>query len=112
MRNNRTAILMITALFVFALVLATPANASDDAAALYKSKCASCHAADGSGDTPAGKKTGTRAFSSPEVQKMTDAQLTEVTTNGKNKMPAYKGKLTDDQIKSLVAYVKELGKKK
>lgn len=110
MMRTKTAILMIVALFAFALV--TPANASDDAAALYKSKCASCHAADGSGDTPAGKKTGTHAFSSPDVQKMTDAQLTEVTTNGKNKMPAYKGKLTDEQIKALVAYVKELGKKK
>ena len=110
MMRNKTAILMIVALFAF--VLAAPANASDDAVALYKSKCVSCHAADGSGDTPAGKKTGTHAFSSPEVQKMTEAQLTEVTTNGKNKMPAYKGKLTDEQIKALVAYVKELGKKK
>jgi len=110
MRHKRLAIVTILVLFVF--TLATPANASDDAATLYKSKCASCHAADGSGDTPAGKKTGTHAFSSPEVQKMTDAQLTEATTNGKNKMPAYKGKLTDEQIKSLVAYVKELGKKK
>jgi mono/diheme cytochrome c family protein len=28
------------------------------------------------------------------------------------KMPAYKGKLTDDQIKGLVAYIRELAKKK
>lgn len=110
--RNKTAVLIVTAMFVFALALATPASAADDAAALYKSKCVSCHAADGSGDTPAGKKTGAHAFSSPEVQKMTDAQLIEVTEKGKNKMPAYKGKLTDGQIKALVAYVKELGKKK
>jgi mono/diheme cytochrome c family protein len=106
------ALLMTFALFLFLLAVAAPANAADDAAALYKSKCASCHAADGSGDTPAGKKTGARPFSSPEVQKMTDAELTEATVNGKKKMPGYKGKLTDDQIKALVEYVKELGKKK
>jgi mono/diheme cytochrome c family protein len=33
-------------------------------------------------------------------------------TNGKNKMPAYKGKLADDQIKELVAYIRDLAKKK
>jgi mono/diheme cytochrome c family protein len=27
-------------------------------------------------------------------------------------MPAYKSKLTDDQIKQLVGYIRELGKKK
>jgi mono/diheme cytochrome c family protein len=48
---------------------------------------------------------------SPEVQKMTDAQLTEATTNGKGKMPAYKDKLSADQIKGLVAYVRALAKK-
>jgi mono/diheme cytochrome c family protein len=46
------------------------------------------------------------------VQKETDAQLIDIVTNGKNKMPAYKGKLTDDQIKGLVGYVRELAKKK
>ena len=52
-----------------------------------------------------------RDLSSPEVQSQTDAQLTEIVTNGKNKMPAYKGKLTDDQIKGLVVYIRELAKK-
>jgi cytochrome c6 len=47
------------------------------------------------------------------VQKQTDAQLIDVTANGKGKkMPAYKGKLTDDQIKELVGYIRGIGKKK
>jgi cytochrome c6 len=71
-----------------------------------------CHAADGSGNTPAGKATKARDFASPEVQSLTDAQLSEIITNGKDKMPAYKGKLTDDQIKGLVTYIRELAKKK
>ncbi len=49
---------------------------------------------------------------SAEVQKQTDAQLTDSITNGKGKMPAYKGKLTEEQIKQLVAYTRELAKKK
>jgi cytochrome c5 len=37
---------------------------------------------------------------------MTDAQLTEIVAKGKNKMPAYDGKLTADQIKALVAHMR------
>jgi len=77
----------------------------------YKSKCQMCHGADGTGDTPAGKSTKVRSFSSPEVLKMSDDDLIAVTTNGKNKMPAYKGKLTDAQIKDLIAYIHTLQKK-
>ena len=32
------------------------------------------------------------------------------TTNGKDKMPAYKGKLTDAQIKDVIAYMRTLEK--
>jgi mono/diheme cytochrome c family protein len=83
---------------------------ADDAAALYKAKCAGCHAADGSGNSPAGKAMSVPDLRSADIQKKTDAQLIDSTTNGKGKMPAYKGKLTDDQIKSLVTYVHTLAK--
>lgn len=79
---------------------------------IYKTKCASCHAMDGSGTTPAGKKTGVRDFRSPEVQKQTDAQLIEITAKGKNKMPGFEKKLREEQIRQLVAYVRELANKK
>ena len=52
-----------------------------------------------------------RDLGSDDVQKQTDAQLTEIVENGKGKMPAYKGKLTDDQIKQLVGYIRSLKKK-
>ena len=101
-----------SALIVFALALfaALPAR-GDDVAATFKAKCAGCHAADGSGDSPAGKAMKTPDLRSDEVQKMTDAQLIDATTNGKGKMPAYKGKITDDQIKDLVAFIRTLAKK-
>ena len=92
---------------------AAPLRADGDAASLFKAKCAVCHGADGSGNTAMGKQMQAPDLRSEEVQKQTDAQLIDATTNGKGKkMPAYKGKLTDDQIKQLVAYIRELGKKK
>lgn len=39
---------------------------------------------------------------------MSEEDLAKVTTDGKNKMPSYKGKLTDDQIKALAKYIKDL----
>ena len=45
------------------------------------------------------------------MQGQTDAQLTDIVTNGKGKMPAYKGKLTDAQIKELVGFIRSLAKK-
>jgi mono/diheme cytochrome c family protein len=50
-------------------------------------------------------------FASEEVQKMSDADLTDAIAKGKGKMPAYKT-LTPDQVKDLVAYVRAFGKKK
>ena len=104
-------IAIMLALVVLVMMVA-PAAFAADSAALYKTKCAMCHAADGSGDTPMGKKMAAHDFRSPEIQKMTDAQLIEITTKGKNKMPGYDQKLTADEIKGLVAYICELAKKK
>jgi cytochrome c6 len=76
----------------------------------YKAKCAMCHGADGLGETPAGKSTKAHPFNSPDAVKMSDADLIAITTNGKEKMPAYKGKLTDAQVKDVVTYIRTLQK--
>jgi mono/diheme cytochrome c family protein len=84
-----------------------------DAAALYNNetapKCASCHNADGKGN-PA-MKTSMKDlpdFTDAAWQKKeTDAELIETIKNGHKPMPAYKDKLSDDQIKALVAYVRK-----
>jgi|SRR5581483_1861447 len=99
-------------LLIVAVVGFTTQLRAQDAATTYKAKCAMCHGADGKGDTPAGKKMGARDFASPEVQKASDADLTQIIEKGKNKMPAYTGKLTAAQIKDLVAYVRQFGKGK
>jgi mono/diheme cytochrome c family protein len=89
-----------------------PAHADTPAETTYKAKCAACHGPDGSGDTVVGKKLGTHDLRSAEVQKMTDAELTEILAKGKNKMPAYEKSLKPDEIKGLVAYLHTLAPKK
>jgi mono/diheme cytochrome c family protein len=84
---------------------------ADDATALYKAKCVACHAADGSG-TPVGTKLGAHDLRSADVQKMSDAELAGIITNGKNKMPAYAKTLKPDELKGLVAYVRSLAANK
>jgi len=88
-----------------------PAVAQNEGAAAYKAKCAGCHSADGSGSSPAGKAMHLRDLGSADVQKQTDAELTEITANGKGTMPGYKGKLTDEQIKQVVAFMRTFAKK-
>lgn len=48
---------------------------------------------------------------SEDVQKLSDAELTQIVTKGKNKMPAYEGKLSKEQIAQLVGFVRDLAKK-
>jgi cytochrome c6 len=81
--------------------------ADPSAADLYKAKCQSCHGPVGKA-TAIGKKLGARDFQDPDVAKMSEEEVAKITTDGKNKMPAYKGKLKDDQIKALAKYVKEM----
>lgn len=99
------------AIAITALSLLISASAfAADGAATYKAKCASCHGANGDGQTTMGKKMNLRDLGSPEVQKQTDAELYAWTADGKNKMPAYKGKLSEAEIKALVAFMRTLKK--
>jgi mono/diheme cytochrome c family protein len=76
----------------------------------YKAKCASCHGATGMAESGAGKAMKVKPVNDPEVKKMTQAEMIAETTDGKGKMPAFKGKLTDDQIKAAVEHYISLGK--
>ncbi len=46
-----------------------------------------------------------------EVKKETDEEWTAIIVKGKNKMPSYEKKITDEEIKGLVAYIRGLYKK-
>jgi mono/diheme cytochrome c family protein len=106
MRINARMVRIATAL---AVVLSIPLSAgAQDASALFKSKCAGCHGADGTG-SETGKKMGAHDFTTAAVQKMSDAELSDTITNGKNKMPKY-GSLKPEEVKGLVAYIRTLKK--
>lgn len=93
------------------VVVAVAPLAFADGAATFKAKCATCHGADGKGQSAMGKKMNLRDLGSPEVQKQTDQQLYDWTAAGKGKMPAYKDKLTNDEIKALVVHMRTFAKK-
>ncbi len=98
----------IVVLAVLALVvsIATPVFAADGAAT-FKAKCAMCHGADGTKENPG---MGVKSLAGADVQKQSDADLVAAVSKGKGKMPAYAGKLSDDEIKSVVAFVRTLKK--
>jgi cytochrome c6 len=98
-------------LIILSSLFIAQSYAADNAATIFTSKCAMCHGADGQGKTPMGTKFNIKNLASPEVQKESVAELTQTITKGKNKMPAYEGKLTKDEITQLATYVKGLGKK-
>jgi cytochrome c6 len=109
--------ILLTALIVSSYVLATASvnrniNRAADGNAVYAAKCAICHGKDGRG-TPNWRAKGQPDFTNTAWQKSrTDAQLTDATKNGKGKyMPAFNGKLSDEEIAAVVAKVRAFGKK-
>ncbi len=106
MKYKMTGFLILTFAFVGNTL------AQDAGKALFASKCAICHGADGAGKTSIGKSQKIRDFHSPEFQSQSDAEIKAVINKGKGKMQAYEGKLTPEQIDELVAYIRELGKQK
>jgi len=88
------------------LAVALPMAAFADGAATYKTKCAPCHGPDGSGQTPVGKNLKVRDLRSAEVQKLSDAEITKVLTDGKGKMPA--SKLPPADVKAVISFIRTL----
>ncbi len=106
---NRLAKIFMVAM-VMCIVVFTVSSAMAAPADTYKAKCSMCHGVDGKGDTAMGKRYNLKDLASADVQGKSDAQLTEIITKGKDKMPAYGGKLSDDEIKGLVGYIRTLKK--
>ena len=93
-----------------AAALVTPAFAQSSGVDIYKAKCLMCHGPDGMANNPAGKALKAVSFKDPAVIKASDAELFAAVKNGKGKMPAENGKLTDAQIKAVIQYVRTLEK--
>jgi mono/diheme cytochrome c family protein len=100
----------VAAIFLLAASIAAPVFAQSPGADTYKAKCASCHGADGLAANALGKSMKVLSFKDPAMLKASDARFIFTTRNGEGKMPGYLDKLTDAQIKDVVAYIRTLQK--
>ena len=105
-----------TKIAVATLVLAVASGASYAATASdnWDNSCASCHGADGKGQTKTGKKLKIKDYTDAAVQAgLKDEDMTKAITdgvkgdNGKEKMKAFKDELSADEIKDLVSFVRK-----
>ncbi len=81
-----------------------------DGAEVFKKNCVMCHGADGKG-FPALK---TPNFTDPKWQSsIKDGEMKEVIKNGKKgtPMPAFSGKLSDEEISAVIAHIRSLKSK-
>ena len=108
---------MKTIVIAFSLFAASAlCVAAADPKALWDANCAQCHGKSGNADTKMGKTLSAKDLTDPKVQAaFSDAKATQsikegVKENGKTTMKAFGGKLSDDDIKALVAYVRTLKK--
>ena len=115
------SLLFIAAAAAFAVVFGSAvinsatANSSAaepfDAAAIYNSKCAKCHGRDGRSKTTRGRLSHSRDLSKGDWQDdVSDERIFNSISNGKGKMPSFKKSLSENDINSLVAYVRRLRK--
>jgi mono/diheme cytochrome c family protein len=92
-----------------AIVLAAPQD--KDAKQVYLDKCSVCHGEDGKGQTAKGKKLKVKDVASPEVRKMTDAELLNIVLKGKGQdMDGFEKELGADMCKKITAYFRSLAK--
>jgi len=87
-----------------------PAAKTKEAKRLFKQKCVKCHGQDGAGSNY-GQIVGATNLTDPEwQQRVDDKRLVNSIKHGRGQMPAFGEKFTEDQIASLVLYVRTLGK--
>ena len=87
------------------------ASAAPAAQDIYLDKCSVCHGQDGAGNTAKGRKLKVKNVRSPEVQKMSEAEMIDIVSKGKGKdMDGYAKELGDDMVKQLVEYYRSLAK--
>jgi cytochrome c6 len=98
-------------LFVVSIVQANPGPDSAVSSATFRTKCAMCHGADGRG-SEVGKSMNVPDLRSAVVQKLPDAQLAQIISDGKGGMPSFKNALSEGQVHALVAHIRSLRGKK
>jgi mono/diheme cytochrome c family protein len=106
-----TALVIGLTLFPVSIVRAKGGQGSAASSATFRTKCAMCHGQDGAG-SDVGKSMNIPDLRSQAVQKVPDAELAQIISNGKAGMPPFKSSLSEDQIHGLVTYIRSLAAKK
>ena len=105
-------ILLTVALSACGIASASAADAKE----LFDKNCASCHGKDGKGQTKMGQKAGVKDYTDAKVQEAMkdDVAFKSVKEGLKDKdkelMKPFSEKLSDDEIKSLIAYMRTFKK--
>jgi cytochrome c oxidase cbb3-type subunit 3 len=107
--NRRVSPLLTSGSFV--LLLAASGQALADRSETFQTYCVACHGDDGKANTEEGKKKGARDLTNKKWQaSVADERLQKSITKGRDKMPKFATKLTEDEIKALVNEVRSLAK--
>ncbi len=114
----KTKITSIKTTLLVASLLAAFAGASWAAEVKenWEKHCQKCHGPDGKGQTKMGRQSGVKDYTDPKVQEeLKDENAVKVIKEGivekdKKKMDPYKDKLTDEEIKALIAYIRAFKK--
>lgn len=100
---------MATKVFIFFSVLSlhyyfsiAQSKTNEPGAAIFTDKCAKCHGHDGTKGR----------WGAKNLQKsiLTEEELTKIISEGKNFMPSWKKRLSGDELRQVIAYVKTLRK--
>ena len=102
-RNLAAAMLMVG-------LVGAMSFAQSSAEAHYKSKCQMCHGEKGMADSAAGKSMKVKPVTDPDVKGMSEQKMIDAVNDGMGKMQPFKVKLTDAQIKEVVAYFRLFSK--
>lgn len=113
---TRSYSLSCATITVAALALLAGSVVAADVAANWNTHCVSCHAKDGSGQTRMGRQSGAKDYRDAKVQAemKDDAALKAIkegiTDKGKERMKPYKDKLSEDEMKALIAHMRTFKK--
>jgi mono/diheme cytochrome c family protein len=108
-RESSVGFALVSTLLVAAFVAARPtvaplaasAASQPNGAAIYASKCASCHKADGKGGSPFPALAG-----NPHVTAKDPTAIIAVTEHGKGLMPGFKSGLSNGEIAAVITYIR------
>src|SRR6266581_3399216 len=108
----KTTILLAVALCIAAMTSMRAAEVKEN----WEKHCQKCHGADGKGNTKMGRQSGVKDYTDPKVQaELKDENAVKIIKEGivekdKRKMDPYKDKLTDEETKALIAYIRAFKK--